>query len=60
MGKYDHIHSDTVGRPFPKQWIIGKTLKTVTMPAARVKAIREAHNQRKQSVKKDHGNTVND
>jgi hypothetical protein len=43
---YEHV-SDVVGRPFPKQWIIGKTLNEITMPPARVKAIREAHNRRK-------------
>jgi hypothetical protein len=30
MDKVAFLHSETIGRPFPKAWIIGKTLKQIT------------------------------
>jgi hypothetical protein len=33
MTKYPHLHPTTIGKPYPKAWIIGKTLEQITTPA---------------------------
>jgi hypothetical protein len=35
MSKFDHIHPTTIGKPYPKAWIIGKTLEQITTPSER-------------------------
>jgi hypothetical protein len=45
--QHPHLHPTTIGKPYPKAWIIGKTYEQITMPSERIKAIREAHNRRK-------------
>jgi hypothetical protein len=33
--KHPHLHPSTIGKPYPKAWIIGKTLEQITTPAER-------------------------
>jgi hypothetical protein len=35
MGKHPHLHPTTIGKPYPKAWIIGKTLEQITTPTER-------------------------
>jgi hypothetical protein len=40
MSKFDHLRPSTIGKPYPKAWIIGKTLAEIDAP---VKKLRGAY-----------------